>query len=141
MGRTPGPAEESAGPPSWEIEMSDPPPRRLGVLLALAALATACRVEDDSGPVDGGGSFWIHLELASLEPERVTLALTASSTFLDTPLWRNGMLVGRVDLSPTATVVFSDGDVVRGATYTYLAGGFFLLGGEIWSEPVTVVVP
>lgn len=113
--------------------------RRIAVALPLLFLA-GCRVEDDSGPTEGP-AFWIHLELSSLGPDHVALGLTASSTFFDTPLWRNGVLIGRIDLSPTATVVVTDVDVIRGGSYTYLAGGFFLLGGEVWSEPLTVVVP
>ena len=95
----------------------------------------------DNDSSSRGSKDSIQVAISEVTSSHVTLTVTANFNGHDVPLWRNGHFYFELDLVANKEVLFTDRDVVSGRTYTYKAGGYVFLGGEIWSNIVTVTVP
>lgn len=83
----------------------------------------------------------IDISVNQVTREYVSLSITANMNSSDVPVYRNGRLYGRVDLRYNQSLEFIDSNILGGNTYSYQAGGFFFLAGEVWSNIVFVTIP
>ena len=111
---------------------------------SLCLLPSGCLDFDFGGEFtysETGGDLSIGLAVESASSSSVVLAITANFNCDDVPVFRNGCLYGSTAISSGATTWFIDSQVSPGVEYSYQVGGYVFLGGEVWSNSVTVRVP
>jgi hypothetical protein len=120
---------------------------RIRAWLAVLALflIPCCRSDDDGVTfIDPDPNpFTIGVAATEVTSGSIRLAVTASFTASNTPLWRTDKpgFLAHFDLQAGTPSFYTDTDVAPGLTYCYRAGGDYFLIGPVYSNEACVTTP